>query len=117
LAFVDAQAQKPVINSISKNSGQVNNEVSIAGSGFGTNLTNIQVNFGAVKASVSSVSESLIKVKVPAGTTHSSVSVTNLTSGLTGYSSEQFGLSFGGDNFAAANLAAQQNFPAGEGLF
>lgn len=117
LAFFGAHAQKPTINSISKTSGQVNNVISISGSGFGTNLTNIVVHFGAVKGSLTSVSENLIKAKVPAGTTYSSVSVTNLGSGLTGYSGDQFGLSFGGDNFSAANLLAQQNFAAGQGLF
>lgn len=117
LAFTDAQAQKPVINSLSKTSGQVNNEISIAGSGFGTNLSNVSVYFGAVKGSVSSVSANLIKAKVPAGTTYGSVSVTNHASGLTGYSSGQFGLSFGGDGFAAANLAAQPGIAAGAGLF
>lgn len=116
LMFV-AEAQKPVISNINKSTSTVNEILSITGSGFGTIANNIKVSFGSVNGFVISVTENLIKVKVPAAVIYSSVAVTNITTGLTGYSSQQFGLAFGGDNFSAANLLSQQDFAAGAGLF
>lgn len=112
-----AYAQRPIINSISKTSAAVDEEVSISGSGFGTSTANIRVNFGAVYAPAVSVSENLIKVKVPKGATFSSIAVTNLASGLTGYSSQQFGISFNGDGFDASKFAELASFNAGSGVF
>src|SRR5690606_10799538 len=82
-----------------------------------TSTSNIRVNFGAAFAPAVSVSENLIKVKVPKGATYGSIAVTNLTSGLTGYSSQQFGLSFKGDGFDASKFDDQRDFNAGLGVF
>lgn len=114
---IEAYAQRPIINSISKTSAAVDEEIAISGSGFGTSTASIRVNFGAVYAPAVSVTENLIKVKAPKGATYSSVSVTNLTSGLTGYSSQQFGLSFNGDGFEVSKFDDIQDFDAGEGIF
>lgn len=114
---IEAYAQRPIINSISKTSAAVDEEIAISGSGFGTSTASIRVNFGAVYAPAVSVTENLIKVKAPKGATYNSVSVTNLTSGLTGYSSQQFGLSFNGDGFDASKFDDLQNFDAGLGIF
>ena len=114
---LQAYAQRPVVNSISKTSAAVGEEISISGSGFGTSTANIMVSFGATLAPAVSVSENLIKVNVPKGATYSSIAVTNLTSGLTGYSSQQFGISFNGDGFDASKFDDQRDFNAGFGLF
>lgn len=116
-AFSEAYAQRPVVNSISKTHATVNEEIAISGAGFGNATSNIRVFFGAVNAPATSVSENLIKVKVPAGATYGSIAVTNMTSGLTGYSGQQFGLSFGGDSFDPAKFNVQQDFNAGLGVF
>ena len=117
IGLSEVKAQKPIITDISKSSATVNEVISITGSGFGTTLSNIRVNFGSVNGQVISVTANLVKAKVPAGVTYDRIAVTNISSGLTGYSSKQFGLSFGGDDFSASNLGTQQNFTAGNGIF
>lgn len=114
---LQAYAQRPIVNSISKTSAAIEEEISISGSGFGTSTANIRVYFGAVFAPAVSVSENLIKVKVPKGATYSSIAVTNLASGLTGYSSQQFGLSFNGDGFDASKFDDIRDVNAGLGIF
>lgn len=116
-AFLKVHAQKPIVNSLSKSYATVEEEIAIAGSGFGNSIADVKVFFGPVSASVVSVTENLIKVKVPAGTTYGSVAVTNLTSGLTGYSNQQFGLSFGGKDFDLSKFDDQEDFDAGAGVF
>ena len=110
-------AQRPVISSISKTSTAVNETITISGSNFGTNASYLKVNFGAVQGEVISATATAITVKVPAGTTFSSVSVTNINSRLTGYSSSKFGLAPAGETFNVANFQAQQDFAAGQGIF
>ena len=110
-------AQTPIITSIDTLHAAVNDIVAISGNGFGASTTNVKVFFGAAQASVVSASNDLILATVPSGATMSSVSVTNLTSGLTGYSSEQFHLSFGGSGFDPNLLDGQYDFQAENGLF
>lgn len=87
-------AQTPVITSITEVNGPVNLEIGISGTGFSKNL---KVRFGASKAEITSASPTYIQVKIPAGTSVASVSVTNLVSGLTAYSSNIFFINFNGD--------------------
>ncbi len=90
-------AQIPVITSITEVSGPVNLEVGISGTGFDALSSNLKVRFGAAEAEVTSASPTYIQVKIPAGTSVASVSVTNLVSGLTAYSSNIFFIDFSGD--------------------
>src|SRR6187455_2614316 len=83
-------AQKPEIKSIEKLSGHMDEVVLIKGAYFGTDNTKIAVTFGAAKGEVVSVTDQIIEVKVPAGTTYQEVSVTNLISGLSGYTEKPF---------------------------
>ena len=100
LATLTVQAQVPVINSISQAYGTVNEVVVIRGNGFGNDADNLVVFFGgAASESVVRVSDTEIRALVPAGATSSSISVVNLTSGLTGYSPEIFTLSYDGFEF------------------
>ncbi len=113
-----AIAQRPIIREVNKVSGSMTELVSLKGSNFGTNAANLSVFFGATKASVQFVNDQLMEVNVPAGTTYQYVSVTNITTGLTGYSRESFLLSFGGIlGFNPANLQGQTDFPAESGLY
>ncbi|HEX6223611.1 MAG TPA: FG-GAP-like repeat-containing protein [Chryseolinea sp.] len=117
-----SKAQKPEINSIDKRSGHMEEVVTIKGAFFGTDATKIAVTFGASKGQIVSITDQIIEVKVPTGTTYNNISITNLTTGLTGYSDNPFLLNFNGSaGFDLSNLQGQFNFPAGapvsEGLY
>src|SRR6188768_4098749 len=86
LLAVVAKAQKPEITAVDRKSGSLEEIVTIKGSNFGTNPANLAIYFGAEKAATPlSVTDQLIEVKIPGGTTFQHISVTNLTSKLTGY--------------------------------
>lgn len=115
-------AQKPEIKSIDRLSGAMEEVVTIKGAYFGTDASKLAVTFGASKAEIISVTDQILEVKVPVGTVYSTIAVTNLTTGLTGYTKRQFLLNFNGTSpFSLANMAGQANFPAGapasEGLY
>ena len=115
-------AQKPEIKSIDKVEGHMEERVTIKGAFFGTDATKIAVTFGASKAEVVSITDQIIEAKVPFGTTYHNITVTNLVTGLSGYTSQQFFLNFNGTpGFELTNLQGQLNFPAGapvaEGLY
>ena len=85
-------------------------------------LRKLAVTFGASKAQIISITDQIIEVKVPTGTTYNNIAVTNLTTGLSGYSENQFLLNYNGTaGFDLTNLQGQFNFPAGapasEGLY
>ena len=105
-------AQTPVITGLDKSFAAINDTLTITGSGFGTDLSSIVVQFGASQANVISVSDSEIRALVPGGTTFSSVTVTNTTSGDIGYSSELFFISFGGTTFDPSLLTGPTTFTA-----
>ena len=108
-----SKAQKPEINSIDKRSGHMEEVVTIKGAFFGTDATKIAVTFGASKGQIVSITDQIIEVKVPTGTTYNNISITNLTTGLTGYSDNPFLLNFNGSaGFDVSNLQGQFNFPA-----
>jgi gliding motility-associated-like protein len=115
-------AQRPDVKSVDKFSGSMDETVTIQGSYFGTDATKVAVTFGATKSSIQSVTDQLIQVKVPFGTTYNDIAVTNLNNGLSGYTHQQFLLNFNGKpGFDLANLQGQFDFPAGvpttEGLY
>ena len=111
-------AQKPEIRSIDKIIAPNGEVVSITGENFGTNPVNIAVFFGAVRGTINSIADQRIEVQVPSGTTFDNISVTNITTGLTGYSRGHFLLSFGGPHpFSASNLAPQVDFNTEKGLY
>lgn len=89
--------------------------ITLKGSGFGSDASQLVVMFGAVRADILSVTDQVLKVSIPAGTTYDEIAVTNLASNLTGYTREQFLLSFHGDStqpLDANNLTGQFDFPA-----
>jgi gliding motility-associated-like protein len=117
-----AFAQKPEIKSIDKLSGSMDEVVTLKGSFFGTDATKLAVTFGASRGTIQSVTDQLLEVKIPFGATYYDIGVTNLTTGLTGFSRQQFLLNFnGGSAFDLANLQGQFDFPGGvpiaEGLY
>ncbi len=102
-------AQAPVISGVDKNSGSVGEVVTITGSGFGTSIGDMIVYFGAAKGGIQFADNSTIKVSVPAGATHERISVTNLRTKLTAYSSHPFMMTFGGEP-GQMNFAEQVDF-------
>lgn len=84
----------PVITSFSPSSGPVGTTVIISGSGFNTTPANNAVYFGCIRANVIASNSNLIAVTVPYGATYNYLSATDLSSGLTGYSSGVFVTTF-----------------------
>ena len=111
-----AFAQKPEIKIVDKTMGSMEQVVTLKGNGFGTDATKLSVSFGAVKATIKNVTDQVLEVEIPTGTTYDNISVTNTTTGRTAYTRDQFLLSFHGNaGFDPANLEGQFNFPAGPG--
>lgn len=85
---------QPSISTFTPTSGPVGTTVTITGSGFNTSPSANTVFFGAVKATVTAATSASLTVKVPAGATYQSISVT--TNGLTAFSSKPFVVTFSG---------------------
>jgi gliding motility-associated-like protein len=118
LLSIQALAQKPSISSVDKFIAGNNEIVTIQGTNFGANAANIRVYFGAVRGTINFISDQLIEVKVPAGTTYNKISITNIAAGLTEYSTTNFLLSYGGPHgFTATQLQGQKDFNAESGLY
>lgn len=113
---ISSFAQKPVITSIDKVVAGNQEIISIKGNSFGASQ---KVSFGASYVDpISPVNDQLIEVKVPAGATFGKIGVTNLASGLTGYSEEDFLLSFGGPHgFGPAQLEGQRDYLSENNLY
>lgn len=97
-------AQVPVINSFSPISGTVGTNVTVTGNNFSPAVANNTVYFGAVKATILSVTSNSVVVKVPPGATYGPISVT--ANSLTGYSKKAFSVSFTGGDINFETLAA-----------
>src|SRR5882724_9991593 len=98
VCFGVAVGQVPFVKSLSKSSAGSQEIISIQAINFGTNASNIKVNFGSVTATPLTISDQLIEVKVPSGSIYENVEVINTSTGLSGYSKDPFLLSFGGTN-------------------
>ncbi len=68
--------QLPEVTSLVPNSGVVGSTIEINGNHFGTSCEDITVRFNDVQASIISCSSNKLVVKVPAGTTSGTVSIT-----------------------------------------
>lgn len=113
-----AFAQRPVVKVVSKSNGSSSERVTLKGTSFGTDATKIAVFFGATKATIKTITDQVLDVSVPAGTTYDNISVTNTALGLESASREEFLLSFGGDpGFSSANLQGQTDFATENGLY
>jgi gliding motility-associated-like protein len=111
-------AQKPDPKSLDKESGAMEETLTITGDNFGTDASVLSVRFGATQGTIQSVSDQVLEVSIPAGTTYANIAVANTGSGLTGYTRRQFLLSYGGTNpFSVASLQGQFDFDAESGLY
>ena len=113
MAFQVFGQTKPYITNIDKTSAAAGDKVVISGINFPA-LADAKVHFGAGVGTVTAATSDRIEVTVPGSATFGSVSVTNLTNGLTAYSSENFMLSYGGTTFDPASLETAAKFPSGQ---
>lgn len=103
------------ISSISPTSGIVGSQVTIIGTGFSSTTTNNKVFFGSVSASVLSATTTQLVAIVPSGgTKYESISVTNITTNLTAYSSKSFNVTFNScANIASNHYTSSTGFTTG----
>lgn len=118
----NAFCQTPVITHVDKYVNGNEQRVTISGSNFGGVAANLSVWFGAAKGTVlttpQSPTDQTIEVLVPPGATYESITVTNTSTGKTGWSQGEFMLSYGGQSpIALANFVAQTDLAAESGLF
>ena len=113
LTSAELLGQAPYINNLDKTSATVGETVTVTGSNFSNNIADLYVKFGSVKATITSASLNLLEVIVPAGATLDKVSVTNVSTRLTGYSNELFNISFGGAKNSISSFESQAIFTAG----
>lgn len=91
LLFVTVKlTAQPTITSFSPSSGIVGTSVIITGTNFNTSAANNMVYFGAVKAMVTAGTTTSLTVTAPAGATYKPISVLDIITGLSGYSSRPF---------------------------
>ncbi len=82
------------ITSFSPMSGPIGTSVTIIGTNFDSTPSNNIIFFGATKAIVTSGSTTSLNVSVPIGASHQPISVTNLSTGLTAFSSKPFNVTY-----------------------
>ncbi len=115
--IVQARAQTPQISSLDRRQGSAGTVISIKGTGFSQDKNDMAVFFSGVKGEIVNSTEFLMEVRIPAGTAYEYISVTNLISGLTGFTFDKFLLSFGGSGFDPARFALTSQLSGGSGLF
>ncbi|MFC2124789.1 FG-GAP-like repeat-containing protein [Bacteroidota bacterium] len=109
-------AQVPTITNIDKKFGTVNEEVLISGSGFGDDISKLNVFFGGAKGTVLQSTGNSVLVSIPAGATSSNIVIENKTNGLQAYSKELFYISYGGNEFIAGNMDTEIDFAVNKEL-
>ena len=108
LSMTQTFALNPTITSFSPTSGAVGTTVTITGTNFNTTAANNVVFFGATRAVVSSADATTLTVTVPVDATYQNISVTDITTGLTGYSSRPFITTFDGSTVFNPNSFADK---------
>lgn len=115
LCVVLADAQPPVIRSVTPSAAPVGSTVIIKGNRFSINADSNLVYFGTVPAVVNNASDSSISVTVPAGSSYMPVTVKVDT--LTAFSKQPFTTSYGSNlqlrnnSFGEAKTIAAARYP------
>lgn len=92
--------------------------VTIHGTGFGSNPSEIKVSFGAVQGQIKTIANQIIEVRTPAGASYENISVTNISSGLTSYAPHPFFLNYRGEHgIVGSEFSSQTDFTAQSGLY
>ena len=106
-AIYPVYSQVPTITSFLPQTGAVGSAVTITGINFNATPSSNVVYFGGVKAPVNSASATQLLVTVPIGASYAPISITDVVSGLTGYSIVPFIVTFPG----SATLSSSSFFP------
>jgi gliding motility-associated-like protein len=117
ISTLNVIAQQPRVANLSQSRGVTGRSIEIAGSGFSTNPADLRVWFGGSRGTILNSTENIIEVEVPPGVTTSSITVTNLATGLTGFSSQKFHLVFPGDPAATVTAPERYTFAVTKELF
>lgn len=117
IVIIPVIAQVPQVNELNQNGGATGTVISIKGNGFSQNKNDLNVTFGGAKGEIINATEFLMEVRAPPGASYDYISTTNLVSGLTGFSSRKFLLSFGGSGFDPARFALTTQMAGGNMLF
>jgi hypothetical protein len=105
----------PTITSFTPMSGAVGTTVSIKGTGFSKMPSSNIVYFGTVKAEVTSSTDTLLSVIVPAASLYKLISVTTTNNNLTAYSNQPFITTFnGGGDITPNSFLQYSNFATGK---
>jgi gliding motility-associated-like protein len=96
---VVSTAQAPIIFNVEPLANYTKETVQITGTNFGTNASQIQVWFGAVKGTIKSISNANIEVEIPPQARHDNVFVVNTNTGLSAHAPLKSFSSFSGDTF------------------
>jgi gliding motility-associated-like protein len=116
LMALQSLGQKPDIEYINRHIGPMGMQVTIVGSGFAPEPEANRVFFGAAPTRVLSATETILTVRVPAGSTYAPIEVTNLRTGLSARSRLPFMLSFHGGDQANLSFRDPVSIPAESGL-
>jgi hypothetical protein len=107
-------AQKPTITNFLPTSGVVGTTVTITGTNFNATVAQNVVYFGATKATVTVASTTSLTVTIPLGATFQPISILNLATVLTGFSSVPFRVTYPGGSIILESLAEDRvDFTAG----
>lgn len=111
-------AQSPVIYSVDRGNAAPREVVTLQGSDFGTDPSQVRVFFGGTKARIKSISNQLIEVRTPTGATFDPIRVTNIASGRSATAPGQFFLNYQGESgIASTQFSPQSDFQAQSGLY
>lgn len=110
--LLNSSVAQPAITGFSPTSGSIGSSINISGTNFDPIPSNNAVFFGAVRATVTSVSATSLSVIVPVGATNHPISISS--NNLTAYSSQPFTVTFPGNtNIISNSFAPTTGFVAG----
>lgn len=111
-------AQNPVVYSVDRSNAASREVVTLQGSDFGTDRSQVRVYFGGTKAQIKSISNQILEVRTPTGATFDPIRVTNIASGKSATAPGQFFLNYQGESgISSTKFSAQSDFQAQSGLY
>ena len=114
---VSIHAQPPIIQGISRTHGTFNETLTVSGSNFSSNPSDLYLFFGNARGTILNSTANSITASIPGNATTGNISVINKTNGLQGSSDEVFFLSFSGSGFDPSLISSESNQPEATELF
>ena len=112
ITVLQVSSAVPTITSTSSVNGTAGAAITITGSNFNTTPSNNIVFFGATRATVTAATATSLTVTIPAGATYRNLSVTDIVTGLTGYSTLPFNPTY--NNTSAVLFDPKVDFASAE---